>query len=407
MKRFPIKLPPTKVRSRSTSSGGRNTNQVRSNGMSAPYSLNDLELVPDLDCDNYRPRKIYKRSIYTCSSILQKAVLLSPLIFLIIIFNAYVVQRLLSFYFQHKVWIHPPQHFMERTCARPNYYTYTDAYNSQNADVTHPIINIEPPKICITTLTDENNKSFLNRILGWRNFDGILDLTMDNKIQYARKYNYVVYDESHVVNGTRGPSWFKIIAVQRLLREENCDWVFWMDADIVIMNSTIKLEDFLPYDFISDTNQQPQYDLLLSADTLRGINSDTTVANIGHTGSYNAGAWLIRNSEWSTQFLDTWWNMKSYVKPIGQSFSGDNHALEDLLRTIPNFDDHCIAPPRCTFNSFAKFVQKQPDQDARMDKMMSEHVMDEGYYHKGDFVAHVAGVDNKRDTIKMLLELAQ
>jgi galactosyl transferase GMA12/MNN10 family len=340
---------------------------------------------------------------------------------MITVLCVYVGQRILSFYEQHRVWTHPPYHFIERTCSKPNYYTYTDAYNNKHYDPIKPTINVQKPKICITTLTDERNKSFLNRILGWRNFDGILDLTIDNKVQYANKHKYVVYDESHVVNGTRGPSWFKIIAVQRLLREENCDWVFWMDADIVIMNSTIMIEDFLPYYSTTNINQQqPQYDLLLSIDNPRGSssrNAGTMLSNgianntnnygTGNTGSYNAGAWLIRNSEWSREFLTTWWNMKSYVMPIGQSFSGDNHALNDLLHSIPNFDDHCVAPPRCTFNSFAKFVEKQQDQTATLNELMSERFMNEGYYHMGDFVSHVAGVDNKRDTIKMLLEIAQ
>jgi hypothetical protein len=204
-----------------------------------------------------------------------------------------------------------------------------------------------------------------------------------------------------------------------------------MDADMVIMNSTIQLEDFLPYyrhDTDTDASRQPNYDLLLSMD-LRGSSAHSNAAgttqyihnethsyySTSNTGIYNAGAWIIRNSEWSIQFLLTWWNMKSYVQPIGHSFSGDNHALKDLLRSnVSDFNDHCLVPPRCTFNSFAKFIRgggksSTPDiiPDPNVQQILLERTYNEAYYHQTDFVAHVAGVDNKRDTIQMLLELAQ
>jgi galactosyl transferase GMA12/MNN10 family len=79
--------------------------------------------------------------------------------------------------------------------------------NAKNAEV-------EKPKICIATLTDEKKKSFLNRILAWRNFDGIMQMTWDNKFQYARQHGYRLFDESAVVDNSRPLSWFKILAVR-------------------------------------------------------------------------------------------------------------------------------------------------------------------------------------------------
>ena len=364
----------------------------------------------------------------------------SPCFLLLLLLCIYTIQRMLSYYSQKIVWEHPPYHFLTRTCTPPIYYTYSDHYHHyRNTHSITTTANVKP-KICITTLTDETNKSFLNRILGWRNFDGIMALTWENKYRYAQQHQYYIYDESHVVNHTRGPSWFKIIAVLRLLQVEQCDWVFWMDADMVIMNSTIKLEDIIPYYSDNDahdtshkdsmdstsntfTARQPNYDLLLSLD-LRGSTTNSNSAgttqlirngtqqppyySTSNTGIYNAGAWMIRNSAWSIQFLNTWWNMNSYVQPIGHSFSGDNHALKDLLREFSStdFNDHCLVPPRCTFNSFAKFVHGSMPESSR-EQLLSERQYNEAYYHQTDFVAHVAGVDNKRDTIQMLLDLAQ
>jgi mannan polymerase II complex MNN10 subunit len=101
--------------------------------------------------------------------------------------------------------------------------------------------------------------------------------------------------------------------------------------------------------------------------------------------------------------------MKSYVQPIGHSFSGDNDALKALLRNYDasDFNDHCLVPPRCTFNSFAKFVRSGTENTEHNQQLVLERTYNEAFYHKTDFVAHVAGVDNKRDTIKMLLEMAE
>jgi galactosyl transferase GMA12/MNN10 family len=337
----------------------------------------------------------------------------------------YMVQRILSRHVQHQEWVPAPITYLERTCPRPHYETVADT-SSTDTDATLFARNRtavaaappppgavtrtdpvqRPPKICLTTLTDESNKSFWNRLVGWRNFDGLLQLTWDNKYQYAQRHGYYMYDESAVVNHTRPPSWFKIMAVRRLLLQEQCDWVFWMDADICIMNSTIRIEDFLPSD--------SQYDLLLSMDTRGSKSSSSSSSTNSDSNSnpssrvgYNAGAWVIRNSPWSIQFLNSWWDMKSYIQPIGQAISGDNDAFKDLLRTIPDFHDHCLAPPRCTFNSFAKFIK--PDQLASVTETITAqtYYMSEASYHKGDFVAHVAGLSNKKDTIQSLLDLAQ
>jgi galactosyl transferase GMA12/MNN10 family len=318
---------------------------------------------------------------------------------LILVTCVYIGQRILSFHVQHREWVTAPITHIERTCPRPLYETMMDA--STKATNTE----VEKPKICIATLTDERNKSFLNRILGWRNFDGVMEMTWDNKFQYAKQHGYHLFDESFVVDNSRPPSWFKILAVRRLLLQEECDWVFWMDVDICVMNSTIRLEDFLP-------PSTAPHDLLLSIDTRGSRTSssngtrDNTVGPPPGVG-YNAGAWIIRNTPWSLNFLSTWWELSSFVMPIGQSISGDNDAFKHLLRIIPEFSQHCLVPPRCTFNSFAKFIE--PDQLAMATAAITEqsYYMDEAYYHKGDFVAHVAGISNKMDTIKLLLELAQ
>ena len=295
-----------------------------------------------------------------------------PRIVVVVLVCTVLVHRSLSFRATHRSWTHAPTTFIGRDCPEPPYETVSSSSFPQQLN------------ICLTTLTDEKFKSWQTRYFGWRNFDGLMELTWDNKQKYATKHGYRLFDESDQLDQTRPASWSKIRAVQRLLKEESCDWVFWLDADTVVMNSDKKVEQFLP---AGDT-----IDVLLSMDD---------------GGGYNAGVWLVRNSEWTHKFLREWWDMKSFVKPPGLAKSGDNDALKYKTAHMDEAElEHVGAPARCTFNSFAKFVKPVEYQSVQTRVKDHSWYMDESIYHKGDFIAHVAGVDNKVETIQLLLEEA-
>lgn len=291
---------------------------------------------------------------------------------LIILSCVVLGHRFYSHYEGHRSFVHAPIHTLTRDCPEPPY----------------PLLNSnEKPKICLTTLTDEQERGPIQKLVRWRNFDGLLALTWQNKQEYTNKYGYHLFDESHNLDRSRPPSWSKIKAARRLLVEEQCDWVWWVDADTVIMNSQKRIEDFLPASTV------PQ-DLLLSQD---------------HSGGYNAGGWLIRNSPYAIEFLDEWWNMVEYVKPMGLAKSGDNDAFKAMLASLPEFDQHILVPPRCTFNAFAYFIPPERLNKIREEGRLKEQnwYMNEAFYHKGDLLAHVAGYNNKEQPVEMLLELAE
>ena len=67
-----------------------------------------------------------------------------------------------------------------------------------------------------------------------------------------------------------------------------------------------------------------------------------------------AGMFFFRNSSWSMQFLDLWWNQTSFIRPFGQKKSGDNDALKFLIRNMPDEERkrHVRIPKmQCVFNS--------------------------------------------------------
>lgn len=287
--------------------------------------------------------------------------------------------RLFSLYMTHRRWINAPITYMDRTCPSTAYATLQEHHNSNPSDQSSVA-----GKICMTTLTDSKSTSMFQRFLRWRNFDGILELTWQNKFDYAAKNGYSLYDGSDFIDTSRPPAWSKIQAVKHLLENKGCDWVMWTDADTVVMNSDVRIEDFLPADGTKD--------LLVGSDD---------------GGGWNSGVFLVRNTEWSRGFLDDWWNMRSFVRPPGLSLSGDNNAMKALLRNMPDFDSHVLSPPRCTFNSFAKFLTLSQSISVMDNIEDQEWYFDERHYHKGDFIAHTPGYDNKAECLRMLLQEAQ
>lgn len=292
-------------------------------------------------------------------------------IFIVFILGTIVVHRIISTIMSRKKWINAPITCMHRQCPQVHYETMTPAQAAGQ-------------KICLTILTDSQSNSIIQRFLRWRNFDGIVELTWPNKLEYAMKHGYRLHDQSSLINTSRPPAWSKIAAVLDLLSDEHqCDWVMWLDADTVIMNSDIKITSFLP--------ANNSFDMLVASD--KG-------------GGYNSGVFLFRNTEWSKQLLRQWWNKTSYVRPPGLSLSGDNNAMKDLLRKLTDFNDHVLAPVRCTFNSFAEFLTLAQSW-AIMDKLKDQTwYMDNEHYHKGDFIAHTPGFDNKAEILKLLLDEA-
>ena len=145
----------------------------------------------------------------------------------------------------------------------------------------------------------------------------------------------------------------------------------------------------------------------------------------------NSGVWLLRNSEWSRQFLDDWWNMKSWVRSKGLCLSGDNDAFGHLVRQRLHLDEKTWTaaqasdaaaqgpirmPARCNMNSFGVFVTDpalsvaaNADSSAPLEfaaKGPPEWYQSDQFYHAGDFIAHASGIDQKGVGVEFLLQRA-
>jgi galactosyl transferase GMA12/MNN10 family len=358
-------------------------------------------------------------------------------------------------------WVEGPPHTMRRPCPSMTQYRtvleeqqmrMTGAMNRTAADVG----GWDPSKICITTLSDSSETvkkeslPFLQRhqqqqqqppllhtrksnAFRCRNFDHVSTITWPNHLAYAQKHGYLAVDQSYLLDPTRPPAWSKIRAVQELFTSQqyHCEWVLWLDADTVFMNSSISLESILPYH-----NNYNSNNIGGGGDTnsIREMDVDTAAIDLIVTSdrrfTANSGVWLIRNSLWSRQFLQEWWDLKSYVRPSGLSLSGDNDAFGYLIRrynttttgtstTTPTSSSPIRMIPRCRMNSFGvfvpstttttstKFTHNAVDHSNQKKEEDEEwYVHADQYYYAGDFIAHASGIDQKEVGVQLLLSRA-
>ncbi|KAH7425095.1 hypothetical protein KP509_11G039700 [Ceratopteris richardii] len=236
------------------------------------------------------------------------------------------------------------------------------------------------PKFALVTCTDGGG-----RIPG-RSFDGLLSLVAPNKEKYAKRHGYTFIDASNTLDASRPPSWSKILAVRKHL--PNFDWVFWNDVDSLVTNPDISLEEIIG-SVIGSRYHKVTPDLIITKD-VTGI---------------NAGMFFFRNTEWSMLFLEKWWNQTSFVRPFGQMKSGDNDALKFLLQSMPEeeFWRHVAIPQmQCAFNSYLW----TPALKNILRFMSLPQVVWQGAYSTGDFMVHLAGLNNKKAWVeKFLTEL--
>lgn len=233
-------------------------------------------------------------------------------------------------------------------------------------------------RIAMVTLSDESDG------IPDRSFEGVMKAVEPNKRSYAEKHGYDFIDATYVLDRRRPPSWSKILAVRTHL--PHYDWMFWNDADSLVTNPDITLEDIL-YSIVGNMEYEKMPHFILTKD-VTGV---------------NAGMFFLYNSEWSKGFLDLWWNQTSFIRPFGQSKSGDNDALKHLIQNMPMEElKHYVYIPKmqCIFNSYLW----TPSWKNSHRLMTLTRTVWQGTYSKGDFMVHLAGLDNKKKWIQNFLD---
>lgn len=202
----------------------------------------------------------------------------------------------------------------------------------------------QKPKIAIISLYDKN----------YRNIGQYSDR---NKKQYSVKhdYDYIVYH--HLLDETRPAAWSKILALLNHLKDY--EWLYWSDADSLIMNMSIKLESLI------DNN----FNMIIS----REVGS----------GNLNTGSFLIKNCVWSEKLLQRIYKQSDFI----------NHMWweQAALKFVFAQDPSLLAK--------VKILHQ---------RALNSHLMHgrspEGFFRDSDFVLHFYGPCAKELLMKTWIE---
>jgi mannan polymerase II complex MNN10 subunit len=180
-----------------------------------------------------------------------------------------------------------------------------------------------------------------------KNYDKIGHYAHLNKLEYAKKHGYHVFLYTGAVDPLRAPYWYKITAIQKHLNDY--EWIFWLDSDAIIMNHSIKLESIV----------DGKYEFICFKDC------ESTICS---------GSFLIKNTQWSKQFLGNWYAQQDVnIQP-----GFDNGALIKLYNESQDIRNRTKLVPQRILSSYPPPLCSPT-----------------GEYRTGDFIIHFAGITHK------------
>lgn len=177
-----------------------------------------------------------------------------------------------------------------------------------------------------------------------------VELGLLSKTLYAEKHGYDFRVTSRLLDKKRSASWNKIPFILSELHK--FDWIFWSDADTVIMEDEVRLESFIRED----------KDLIIACDPF----------------GLNAGEFFIRNSPFSFQLLETLYAMEAFIHDKGF----EQKALKTLLKNHPELWGKIYVEKTRAFNAL------WPEYFMHSNIPIFSHYPQSGY-HEGDFLVHL------------------
>lgn len=127
--------------------------------------------------------------------------------------------------------------------------------------------------------------------------------------KYCTEQNYIYHienDDEKIKDsiGKRAFTWYKPKFLLEVLETHNPDYVLFLDADAIVSDGSYRIEDFID------------------------VNYDCVVTMDHGPSRMNAGVLLFKNSEWTKQFLQRWWDVSDELKgPNGEPEGFYNNGL--------------------------------------------------------------------------------
>jgi hypothetical protein len=149
---------------------------------------------------------------------------------------------------------------------------------------------------------------------------------------------------------------------------ERLEWLFWHDADVVIVNNQMPLEAFLP--------PEPRW-------------SHINFMASNDLGGLNDGVFFLRVCEWSVHFFAAGLSYPIYKPDVHLRFD-EQTALEFLIQE-EKWANNTMHVPQRWFNAYHHF--------GRDDDIPPEWNWTNGYQEPGDLLVHLPGTDDFRSQL--------
>jgi hypothetical protein len=155
----------------------------------------------------------------------------------------------------------------------------------------------------------------------------------------------------------RDATWYKPTLVADVLSNYNPDYVLFMDIDAIISDPNQKIEDFI----------DEKYDLIFAED-------------VSHHSVANAGVFILKNTEWSKEFLKTW-------NSSAEKYTGKDS--RDLFITEQNLENRGYFKNALWHDQTCFTILYENDEDVRKHvKIIGNTSLNYREYNKGNFIFH-------------------
>ncbi|KAH8805350.1 hypothetical protein F5884DRAFT_444965 [Xylogone sp. PMI_703] len=206
-------------------------------------------------------------------------------------------------------------------------------------------------------------------------------VTSDTQAYERALLSHIRHDErfgySHFIlrRGVIDGIWTKLaLLLHQLVQElakppaERLDWLFWHDADLVLVNDQMPLEAFLP--------PEPRWSHInfMAANDLSGL---------------NAGVLFLRVCEWSVHFISAGLSYPVYKPDVHLRYD-EQTALEFLIQE-ERWGNNTMHVPQRWFNAYHHF--------GRDDDIPPEWNWTNGYHEPGDLLVHLPGTGTYRSQL--------
>jgi hypothetical protein len=184
---------------------------------------------------------------------------------------------------------------------------------------------------------------------------------INKKYCEEKGYTYICEkDDSKIrlISEGRSLHWCKIKIVKEVLDTNNFDYILFLDADAVISDFNQNIEDFI----------DGGYNMIFGED-------------VGFHSSMNTGVFLVKNSEWSKNFLNTWW--ESGGTYMGKDAQDILPIMEENLEKVGYFKEALWHEQSCI-----TLLYRSYDEIKNNIKVISNRSFNHRDYGEGNFIFH-------------------